>query len=437
MGSIYQGAKEVLIGVGEQLHPNDYASVRRWLEGMLIDRHLTELDCFLARVLPLKSADPSRNPFLALVQSPWFTRTWTVQEFCLGERATLICPWGDVSWDVFVKAFLNWNKHVRGCCKEVADVQPELREECHRVYCHIQSLEHTRKSLNNQHILQAILLFMHLDATDLRDKVYGLRALHRGSDDMPAPRYEVPVTSPQYRAAAARVFIDFTWWAIRDVKGLFPLAFDMHQEESKTPSWVMDLSMQPSIDANYWRRRLSGVGLHNASAGIPFVAELDSSDGLRVNGVRVGQVEAVTDAIVTLPTCNADLANMLRAWYEFATDRRVDSLLLDRVDSFVDAAVFDDWFCRIMLANQVEDTGTFRQADDSDLRKWRATIAEMMKLPSDPVDFTPIIELHMTAVLGRRMFRTNMGYTGVSPASTRPGDEIWILGGGAYLACVY
>ncbi|KAK5724334.1 hypothetical protein LTR15_004379 [Elasticomyces elasticus] len=247
---------------------------------------------------------------------------------------------------------------------------------------------------------------------------------------MPAPRYEVPIASPQYEAAAARVFTDFTSWAIRDVKGLFPLAFDLHKEGSKTPSWVMDLSMQPTIDANYWRRRLSGVGLHNASAGVPFVAELGSSDDLRVTGIHVGHVEAVTEAILTLPNCNADLANVLRAWYEFAIDRRVDSLLLDRVDSFVEPAVFDDWFCRTMLADQVEDAGTFRQANDSDLCKWRATIAEMMKLPSDPVDFTPIIELYMTAVLGRRMFRTDMGYTGVSPASTRPGDELWILGGG-------
>ncbi|KAK4957968.1 hypothetical protein LTR10_004393 [Elasticomyces elasticus] len=413
MGPIYQGAKEVLIGVCEQLPRDDYFLVRRGLEGMLIDRHLTELDCFSAQVPPLTPDGLARNPFLALVQSPWFTRTWTVQEFCLGQSATLICPWGDVSWDVFVKAFLNWNQHV---------------------YCHIKSLEHSRMSLNSQHILQSILLFMHLDATDLRDKVYGLRALHCGSEhDMPAPRYEVPVTSPQYKAAAARVFTDFTWWAIRDVKGLFPLAFDLHKEGSKTSSWVMDLSMQPTIDANYWRRRLSGVGLHNASAGIPFVAELTSPDGLRVQGIQVGHIEAVTEPFLTLPECNADLVDVLRAWYAFAIDRQADSLLLNRVDSFMEITVFDDWFCRTMLANQVENAGSFRQAMEPDLAQWRTMIAEMMKLPSGVVEFTSVMESHMAAVLGRSMLRLDTGYVGISQASAKVGDVMWVLGGGKYL----
>ncbi|KAK5691778.1 hypothetical protein LTR17_025557 [Elasticomyces elasticus] len=427
MGAIYEGAKEVLIGVCEQLPRDDHASVRRWLEGLLIDRHLTELDCFSTRGLPSTAAGLSRNPFLALVQSPWFSRTWTVQEFCLGQHATLICPWGDVSWDVFVKAFLNWNKHVRGCCKEVADMQPELMEECHRVYCHIKSLEHMRRSTNSQHILQTILLFMHLDVADLRDKVYGLRALHRGTGDLPLP---------EYRKSVPGVFEDFTVWAIQDVQGLFPLAFDLHQERSETPSWVMDLSMQPTIDVNYWRRRLSGVGLHNAAAGIPYTAELVLPGCLLVQGVQVGHVEAVTELLSTLPKCNADLVNILRAWHDFAIDQRPDSLLLDRVDSVVEMTVFDDWFCRTMLANQVEDTGTFRQAQESDIDNWKATITDMTKMPFDAVDYTPVVESHMTAVLGRRMFRLSTGHLGVSNAYTQIGDALWVLGGGTYLQCV-
>ncbi|KAK3620746.1 hypothetical protein LTR56_023215 [Elasticomyces elasticus] len=416
MGPVYQGANEVLIGVCDQLDPNDHTSVRDWLEGMLIDLHLKDLDCFsVPSPPPSLSPTPdamSKNPFLALLRSLWFTRTWTVQEFCLAQHSKLICPWGDVSWAVFVKAFMNWNKHRRECCEDVVDAHPGLMEECHR------SLEHTRKYWKGQHILQTMQLFMHLNVTNPRDKVYGLRALHQGSEDLPAPNYEQPVPG---------VFIDFTLWAFRDVQSLFPLAYELHQECSNTPSWAMNLSVPPDIDRNYWRRRLSGVGLHKASNGIPFMAELASPGCLRVQGIQVGHIEAVTDQLFSLPKYNFDLTNVLRSWYDFANDRRVDSLVLGRVDSLtMDVIHFDDWFCSTMLGNQVED----RMAQESDLAKWRVAMSGLIKDPFAFVDFSAIVESHMTAVLGRRMFRTDTGYVGVSPASTKVGDTLWVLGGG-------
>lgn len=52
MGSIYQGAREVLIGLGEHIFPDDSAPIRDSLESLSIDSHLRDMDCFKARRAP-------------------------------------------------------------------------------------------------------------------------------------------------------------------------------------------------------------------------------------------------------------------------------------------------------------------------------------------------------------------------------------------------
>jgi len=268
---------------------------------------------------------------------------------------------------------------------------------------------------------------MHLSVTDLRDKVYGLLALHRGSGSLPIPVYG--------NKSTASVYADFTMWNIHDSKSLFPLAFELNSEGSEVPSWAMDLSLQPAIDINYWRRRLAHIRAHRASAGIPFVADQVSPGSLCVQGIAVGRVDAVTEGSLCLPDCNFDHIGLLREWYDFSRDRRADSLVPDLPDTTIaEHPVFDDSFCTAMLGIQIDTNGAKEEVQKADLDEWRMTLAQMLSDPSGSPVTTGLLKSHFTSMLGRKMFQTDSGFVGVGPALTKVGDVLWILGGGECLA---
>ena len=153
MGRIYSGAKEVLIGLEERAQylrqpVGKHALVKAAIEGLAKGLHLYELNCFLPAAAK-ETDENAYDPFQRLLMSPWFTRTWTIQEVCLARGATLLCSWGTLPWTIFGQAFRSWNDHRRGCCSSFAELLDEdVKTACYRVSFKVLAKEDSRLALN-------------------------------------------------------------------------------------------------------------------------------------------------------------------------------------------------------------------------------------------------------------------------------------------------
>lgn len=235
MPRIYSGAREVLIVLEEAVTQDidSHVIIKTILDelaqGKHQGKHLDELDCFIpshANAPPT----PAAQRFLRLLTSKWFTRIWTRQEICLSKKPSVLCSSGRIPWNVLVDAFEGWNRHRIRCCKDVAKtLNQETMTACYAVYDHIKSIKHTTENLQDQHILELILLFQHLEASDKRDKYCALHGLSTNPERLPAPNYNV---KPEM------VFLELIKWILNDTRSLKVLALEL-RGELELPSWYV------------------------------------------------------------------------------------------------------------------------------------------------------------------------------------------------------
>ena len=139
MGRIYSSAKEVLVALDEQApfvsqpEGTNHARVRAAIEGLADKSHLSDVECFLPPGSNKEDGSLS-NLFQRLLESPWFSRTWTVQEVCLAQKVKVLLSWGTMPCETFVKAFQKWDQHRRGCCATFTDSLDEgVKIVCYQV----------------------------------------------------------------------------------------------------------------------------------------------------------------------------------------------------------------------------------------------------------------------------------------------------------------
>lgn len=130
MGQIFRGVDEVFIGLDDEardLHQavDDHTPIAAVLKGLAAGRHVRELTC-----------SPGINQLLdRFLGSAWFRRTWTVQEVCLPQKATIILGSECLPWQTLVRALDQWDKHRQAsCCSYFVEYfDPRLRKSLHRV----------------------------------------------------------------------------------------------------------------------------------------------------------------------------------------------------------------------------------------------------------------------------------------------------------------
>jgi hypothetical protein len=183
----------------------------------------------------------------SLFCQPWHSRIWTVQEVAFSRNCQVVCGKATLSWETYSAAarFLIFEQEIeqldpRAHKSWIAiDMRNIIREYLHQSSSSLSNLSlEDKEDEQNQTVtfLSSCLGdVIQLQATDARDKIYGLQPLYSNLGiPLPAADY-VKSTSRVYEDAAVALIL---WSGTLDVLGD---AIHIHRRD-KFPSWVPDWS---------------------------------------------------------------------------------------------------------------------------------------------------------------------------------------------------
>ncbi len=189
----------------------------------------------------------ARTAFLVLVQRPWFSRVWVVQEATVSPHATIVCGAREVLFDDFTLAVLTF---------DALDLYPEitLRQPTDWAW----EMWDTRRKHGDRwpnSLFQ--LLFRHrwCEATDQRDKVYALCGIASDgwaqsqgcveTEVLDLPPLPVVVYKPDYGASTVDVYTRLAVNFLASPHVGLDVFSAIHPSEPRLaglPSWAPDWS---------------------------------------------------------------------------------------------------------------------------------------------------------------------------------------------------
>ena len=383
------------------------------------------------------------------IDLPWFARTWTIQEIVLPPKVGIVIGPYNFTWSLLVKAITTLASHWHGkrltcgggdtgCCnlhfralpmEQSTIVQAFLNQvqEMDGIRClHFGAADISLPTLLSQ--------FYYRNATDPRDKVFGLLGLQR-------VRKPIRVRA-DYNMSTSQVYCALVIETIRAEGSLHILSGDLTHSLPGLPSWVLDWTTGSSQraeelqqNAGAWRTAFSQ--LYNAAKGFetPFHFDHDDlSNELRLEGT-------VFDNIVSV-------GNMFSAVREMNNIGRELLEFMDFINAafpggthYVTGCTIDEAFYRTILGDAYSNTiivspylsHAQRRATAADAQNTKDVLRPVfsnVKFKShhhcnDAVDFTLI----WCMVSNRRPFITEKGYIGIGPLNISQGDKVSILNG--------
>lgn len=262
------------------------------------------------------------------------------------------------------------------------------------------------------HIFEAMTSCQELHVTHAVDKFNAYRGLHSMAGSLP---------DADYSMSEAQFFETVIIWVLKAYRDLTPLMLDLKRKSStSSPSWVPDLGANLSpIEANYWKRRIQFYQAYACSTGINRPSEYFGDGVLVMHGAQVDTVTSVAPIAFESYKDSAGHVAIIESWYSFATDCLCSATRGEMFDC--------DEFAKTMLAGLViTDHGTVREANAADLSQWRDDMSAMAWSDTSEPFHTPLIESHITAALGRVLFKTSAGSIAVGPRKVQVGDSLWI-----------
>jgi hypothetical protein len=304
MDEVYKDAEEVLVWLGEESEDSDLAM--NFMESWPVGTGQKSGDGGNA-------SDPNENLKLAfesavdaaaetalraLLQRPFWTRLWVLQEIVLAQKVLIICGHRCVPFESFVHAQSIWQQILAGYMENWRNAAGfisltklltsalskiiETREQYHSYY---------KDSLKWSQPLLDLLMgcSIRLDATDPRDKIYGLLGLggpFGNYKSLVRPDYSKPIESVYCEIARALIEDDRSLRAVGYASCL-SAAVD---ETSGLPSWVPDWRSGPGITNMFLYNRKSTKENPRAIEIEKFVRFSTDSQILWAHGVIGGKV---------------------------------------------------------------------------------------------------------------------------------------------------
>jgi hypothetical protein len=232
-----------------------------------------------------------------LIERPWFTRTWILQEFALHLKSpSIFC--GDtpiISWDQFDAADPTTppSTYHAFSGEEQAKVDFEtmniiLTNRTLPLLANVRRKRH-EESYDNSLLVSALGSTLFCSATDPRDRIYGILALVR-----PEIRAQIVV---DYSKSVKEVFTEAMINILFHPSRLLPEAYALRiplysrEEGSGIPSWVFNFN-PPPLSRLHWSE------LHDIPASMPLTVEPFKLRGtaLQARGVYLGTVSQVVTA---------------------------------------------------------------------------------------------------------------------------------------------
>ena len=387
--------------------------------------------------------------FRDLVNNAWFSRIWVVQEAALAKNLFVQAGSRRVPWTRFV-----------ACVRSVKEMIGIPLTETRLVY-DIETLRRQKLSddLEYSDLLMIVEVFRGRQATDLRDKIYGLFGLIKSGS--PGPAFQA-----DYSKSPQQVFADFTVWHIQvygNVRALAKCCSEEINESSKIgsrlPSWATDWSVDSAgdcgnlVDDSFVNK--TGAQLYNASRGLRASARVVSehtraslppiaTEALVLSGIILDTVAQVVDRMSTQEDVGDPRSTTWMEWRRVALqERRPDpyGTRSERIDAFWRTLIVDrmsmseratshigaDFESLLQFGGTNAGPGdclpgagndkSISSVDCNDSEELRSKFAEWLR-KWNPFHF------------GKKIFRTERGYLGISCKHVQRGDKVAILWGG-------
>ncbi|KAF5334073.1 hypothetical protein D9758_017662 [Tetrapyrgos nigripes] len=356
---------------------------------------------------------------------PWWSRIWCVQEAFLAGKVAML--YGDECVDGRdVAVFSEW--YMREAQYAGDTPQGSSREAIKRannVFNH--------RDRDARHLFMVCEDFRDLQATNPRDKVYGLLGLWR-----PTEKEKNPIEI-DYNKSVAGVYTDVVLMAIRDLRDLFVLRFVDHDHDSDDgfPSWVPRWDHgTPQAHTFLWlnKSRLSASKFY---AEEPDEA-LACSGILQVKGVLFDRVVSTSSVLKggreSFMTDATFRQSFIELWLE-AKGERPNTKYPHQVS--VTELATTVTFGIIKGSKERRDRDITQpdawldigDLDTEAVHEFLSSFHTFMDSEKYPGNAGAFVQL-LDAVHGRRLFRTSRGHLGLGRSGIRDGDFVSVLHGG-------
>ena len=409
--------------------------------------HLDEIPYFAIEPDNRKTYISAGRQGLAwILMLPWFGRIWTVQECILPKTCVVMYGPVKATWTTFLRATENFKIHKTSCCADVPDVNTMLQPLINTLG-HMSEFTQARMFEADVPLDSLLRSFRARDATDHRDKVYGLLPLVTewyGHDPI-SPDYSLSTTP-------AQVYIR-TVLKMIEISGLLDILSQpghyMQTKSTNLPTWVPDYS-----------KRLSRVGteifvqqasLYDACDGRLASVRAINEKFLVLEGRRIGHIREAATRLVSHN--DKTINDVILDWFDFANTRFQGAR----------ASTWKQYFWRTLCGDCIAEepiksfgaghaiTATFRRVNKDDecvFHAWcqfhgldKICIGDTDEVSPDQSilqnnltdSIGRIDHAIRTSTVGRRLFISEEGHIGLAPShsaiSYAHPDEIFILPG--------
>ncbi|KAI1750029.1 heterokaryon incompatibility protein-domain-containing protein [Xylaria castorea] len=470
MGRIYTTANHVVAWMGQANHEDE--DVIRLVEASGGDPklHWTEL---LASVSLLS--------LVSFLRNPWWDRVWTAQEAVLARDLTFQYGHKSISRATMMGMLRSFHVHLYNCCISVTETWMDNRTEFKGALdlMWITELqlkpEIFRAGASGRSFCQAVSYFRHREATNLRDKVYGLLGIVDDAQYITID-YDLPVELV-YENSAREIITNS-----RTLDLFSHLTASLRPEKSlcndptrkRLPSWVPNWNngFSTILHPSFGRvLRLETLSLFKACGSHLFKpVKGDKQGSLRVKGIMFDTVERISPCSPSVPN-NGVVWVVRLGGMPFDEKEKVIRSARNR-HKFYHLEVIRDWRNMARVEEEPEqpypsggtileafwrtlclDVSSIRKKSQSDTRFYRAdqedrlahdhfwlvglrslydrpTRDQLLNNPQHQPDSNSTENHIIEAILDRRFIFSKKGYIGLAPNGVKEGDMICVLAGG-------
>jgi len=444
-------------GIEHQNKAEDVLGLFVYLRIRAMDKHLADTPFFTVdndRLCPQEGWQAVIRAMNTFSANPWWSRIWAVQETVLARRATVIYHNFTFPWKSLIKAVHSSKEHDFACCRSLRSSLPlddnvTTDELLYAVYSGAAPLQDSKQRGEKLSLRQVMRRVNLLEATDIRDKVFGVLGLVTDWQGLH------PII-PDYSLPPEEVFAQAI---VRDIQGTRTLTALMGTTMSGIPglpSWVIEVS--PKTTARYIAAlsRISRSALYSSAGwttshaerrgAILIIDALEPAQAISELGPRLYEADSKPQDIVhAIATCYRMI--------ETAKERdREDSTTLTSEEALWRTLTGDSW--RTLQLNEADpskhtpeiskrqrfgNTNVARLGKN--LQNWYQTRATSPVAPStlyggDLSDDRFFYEAWFESSFHRNFFITTDGHMGVGPLEMLPGDSVAILLGGNIPFCL-
>jgi hypothetical protein len=427
MHDIFEGCTSCIVWLGEEDDETERAlDSLHWMQDNL---HVHEWPCFDKSKGGIGNVDvdgtygvgPALGPLQRFLRRPWFSRTWTFQEFILPRKHEIRCGHFHIPFSLLDRSQRQFAGHSYPCCgygsnshmEAVVQVQTQLDQ----IVFPLGATRRYLQTYEGHDFLHLLEDNCHRIATRAHDKVYGLIGL--------APMHVRDSILPDYELDVATVYAQPIVAFMQTYTSLRPLVSVRQKNNNlNLPSWVPDWSCFTTNEIPHWRRRSRYVLFNACRHNQIFRPVIYDYRVLKVRGVKCDAVETMGQILRTSSDRGAILAN----WYEMATseqNNQSSSSNTRRHNAFWRTTLFD--VCR-----QEINGGAIQRATENDYKALHVIFGSFdgdSQKPSEAHTARLENELYYNMREARFMMTTS-GWLGMVPLNTQIGDGIYILAGG-------